>query len=93
MDKPRPVPPKFLVVELSSCEKASNILPLFSGFIPIPVSFTSKRIFDMLFLIFEAVMFNSICPLSVNLTALLSKFCKICFKRTSSVHISHSICS
>jgi hypothetical protein len=46
MVKPKPVPPNFLVVELSSCVKALNIFLFFSK-IPIPVSVTAKRIYSM----------------------------------------------
>jgi hypothetical protein len=42
--KPKPVPPNFLVVELSSCEKALKIFVWFSFKIPIPESSTAKRI-------------------------------------------------
>jgi hypothetical protein len=40
---PSPVPPYFLVTEALTWVKASNILSIFSGGIPIPESLTLKR--------------------------------------------------
>ncbi len=40
MLRPSPVPPYFLVIELSACENAANILPILCVFNPIPVSKT-----------------------------------------------------
>lgn len=42
---PKPVPPNFLVVELSACVNASKILLCLSMAIPRPSSFTSRVLF------------------------------------------------
>ncbi|MOA32052.1 hypothetical protein D3C78_1532410 [compost metagenome] len=88
MVSPRPVPPYFLVVDASSCEKASNIFSFLSGLIPIPVSLT-----DMRYLIslncgsVNASTFSSISPFSVNFTALPNKLIRICLRRSSSAQM------
>lgn len=41
--RPRPVPPKRRVVEVSACENGSNSVGSASGSMPMPVSATSKR--------------------------------------------------
>ncbi len=40
--KPKPVPPYFLVVELSAWVNRSKIVFFYSGLMPIPVSMTSN---------------------------------------------------
>ena len=42
MARPRPVPPYFLLVELSACSKAWKSLPSCSGVMPMPLSLTMK---------------------------------------------------
>ncbi|MCH2045879.1 MAG: hypothetical protein MK212_17305, partial [Saprospiraceae bacterium] len=44
IDKPSPVPPVLLWLESSTCLKLLKTRPKFSSAIPIPVSYTSKRI-------------------------------------------------
>ena len=46
MARPRPVLPYLFVRPLSSCEKASKILGMYSGSMPMPVSRTLKRSVD-----------------------------------------------
>ena len=43
MARPRPVPPKRRVVEVSACSKAANSWPSLSAAMPMPVSRTAKR--------------------------------------------------
>lgn len=40
MESPSPVPPYFLVVEVSSCPKGAKIRSMASGSMPMPVSVT-----------------------------------------------------
>ena len=68
--RPRPVPPYFRVVDVSTCENGLNRFESLSAGIPMPVSFTAKRSSsDFSFWWFNPTKIV-ISPLSVNLTAL-----------------------
>jgi len=75
---PSPVPPNTVVVEVSTCSKASNMNCMFSSGIPQPVSLTTKRSFVISFSIEITLISRLILPLSVNLTAFPSTFTSIC---------------
>ena len=77
--RPRPVPPYFLVIVESACEKALNTFATLSSEIPIPVSSTLKlTIASSSRLDFRRLILTIIFPCSgVNLTALDIKLIKI----------------
>jgi hypothetical protein len=66
--RPNPVPPYNLVVEESSCVKASNILFKFDSLIPIPVSNIENRTIGFSSVSITSIP-NCIEPLDVNLIA------------------------
>ena len=80
--KPRPVPSCGRVKPDSICVNARNNFAVSSKAMPIPVSHTVNRTASSPL---GAVTLNPMCPpLGVNLTALVSKFTRICFKRLGS---------
>ncbi len=68
MARPRPVPPKRRVVELSACSKGRNKRDIWSALMPIPVSRTWKASVSPRRSTSRATL-----PASVNLTALASR--------------------
>src|SRR2546426_629965 len=82
--RPNPVPPYLRVSEPSACAKASKITFRFSGGMPIPVSRTTKCSNTLSLSPGSIPTFNTTSPLSVNLTALLSKLVTICRRRVGS---------
>ena len=90
MYKPKPVPPYFLLVELSACWKLWNSFFLFSSEIPIPVSLISMAKISLLAnepnlgllnsqFSFGALKFiATVPPFGVNFKALDRKFLRIC---------------
>ena len=81
---PNPVPPYFLVIEASTCEKLLNNLSFSSGEIPIPVSDTTKN--SSISSSNWSVFVTSILmyPTLVNFTAFDKKLFNICVRRNSS---------
>ena len=93
--RPNPVPPYFLVVELSAWTNELNSLAICSSDIPMPVSLTSIAIRSppsWVILLTPTVIF----PFSVNLQALEIKFNTTCFTLvwsavTKSISVLNSI--
>ena len=81
---PRPVPPYSRVVEASAWLNGLNRLPAFSGEMPMPVSFTSKRRMWCWRVSDLALTERVSVPLSVNLMALLSRLLSTWRRRTGS---------
>ena len=89
MARPRPEPPYFLVVELSTWTNVLNIAFCFSGGIPIPVSFTEMLRVRRPSLASSGWEFSSfartrISPFSVNFAALPRIFNSTCLMRVGS---------
>ena len=78
MERPRPVPPKRLVMEASAWLKLSKRESCCSFVIPIPVSFTIKNNSISSFTCMVLLISTLICPISVNFTALERRLFKIC---------------
>ena len=75
MVRPRPVPPKFRVVELSAWEKGLKMCSSLSAAMPTPVSRTTKRKPQRFgALLGTCSMPSTTSPRGVNLTALLARF-------------------
>ncbi len=100
MYKPRPVPPYFLLVELSACWKLWNSFFLLSSDIPIPLSFisiakiswlaneASSGLVNSQFSLGVSKVMATVPPFGVNFKALDKKFFKICSTLPTSVNIS-----
>ena len=69
IERPRPVPPYFRVIELSDWAKASKITCCFAGGIPGPVSTTLKCRTDRHAVFDSTSTFTTTSPAEVNLTA------------------------
>ncbi len=82
--RPMPVPPYNLDVPLDSCWKTSKIWANLFSAIPIPVSSTENWIDTSSISSRSNLTETLIFPLSVNFTALLTRFNIIWFKRTGS---------
>jgi len=78
MLRPNPVPPCFLVFELSACSKDLNIFSLSCLFIPIPVSSTHTKSSTLFLIIAFVFMDTLISPSLVNFSALLIRLLNIC---------------
>src|SRR3954464_6493155 len=79
IDRPRPVPPFFLVAELSACWNSSKILPWSVVEMPGPLSFTATVNEPLVEL---ALMITA--PVSLNLMALPTRFSTTWVSRRSS---------
>jgi len=77
MARPKPVPPYLRVVEASTWEKDLNSTFILSCGMPMPVSFTLKRIFISESVSLSASSLIDISPLLVNFKALLIRFVSI----------------
>ena len=85
MASPKPDPPYLEVVVSSSWLNGSKIFGRYSLFMPMPVSFTVNRKLDCPSYCAVHSISNEISPpVSVNLTALLRIFIKICSSLVSS---------
>ena len=84
MARPRPVPPYFLAVEVSACEKAWKSLPICSCVNPMPVSATEKCSVALVAVCSPQTQLTSTPPLLVNLTALPIRLVSICVSRSGS---------
>ena len=97
MARPRPVPPYLREVPASACWKASKMSRCFSGAMPMPVSSTAKATTCWAWLstgwsgLQPSVARStrtSTWPWAVNLTALDSRFLRICCRRFGSLSMT-----
>ena len=84
MVSPRPVPPCLRVVDMSACVNGWKRRADCSGVIPAPVSRIEKRSFTRSPVCSTSSALSRISPRSVNLTALLMRFVRICPSRSGS---------
>ncbi len=84
MDRPKPVPPYFLVVEPSACWKGVKIVDSLSFGIPMPVSLIFAWSFNRSSFSSSISRESSISPDSVNLGALPIRLVSACRKRRGS---------
>ena len=84
MVRPRPVPPKRRVVDVSAWEKAEKIVSCTSGAMPMPVSRTLKRSTAASPSRLSSELNSSTVPCAVNLMALLVRLTSTCSSRSAS---------
>ena len=84
IDNPSPVPPYFLVVDVSAWLNDLNNLDVCSSERPIPVSRTANLISTLVSPRVTSSVETTISPFSVNFTALLQRLIRTCPRRRGS---------
>ena len=83
-DNPSPAPPKRCAIETLACENGRNRRLISASVRPMPLSETAKETPTLPFALRTGVTFSATLPLSVNFTALSTRFSSAARKRTGS---------